>query len=67
MRGNYEVRQGDALRCHGVRIKFHKVWFRHSKVKKGGYTDIQTEWSSHKPTFISQNEESKLKIKLNRL
>jgi hypothetical protein len=31
--------------------KFHKDWFRHSKVEKGD-TDAQTAWGSHKPVSI---------------
>jgi hypothetical protein len=39
MGGIYEVRQWDRLRCHDIHTEFHKEWFRHSKVGRGGYTD----------------------------
>jgi hypothetical protein len=29
----------DGLRYHDIHAKFHKDWFRHSKVDGGGYTD----------------------------
>jgi hypothetical protein len=33
--------------------RFHKDWFRHSKVVIGGYTCRHTDSkASHKPTFI---------------
>jgi hypothetical protein len=32
----YELRPRDGLRCHDTRIKFHKDWYRHSKVEGGG-------------------------------
>jgi hypothetical protein len=32
MVGVYEVRRSDGLRCHDVHTRFHKDWFRHSKV-----------------------------------
>jgi hypothetical protein len=35
MGGIYEVRRWDGLRCHGIYTKFHKYWFRHSKVNRG--------------------------------
>jgi hypothetical protein len=38
--GIYEVRRWDGLRCHGIHTKFHKDWFRHSKVNRG---DSQTQ------------------------
>jgi hypothetical protein len=38
--GIYEVRRLYELRCHDISTKFHKVWFRYSKVD-GGYTDRQ--------------------------
>jgi hypothetical protein len=31
-------------------------------MKDGGFTDTQTAWRSHKPPFIFQNKESRLKI-----
>jgi hypothetical protein len=40
MKGIYEVRRWDVLRCHDIYTKFHKYWFKHSKVNGGG--DIQT-------------------------
>jgi hypothetical protein len=39
MGGIYEVRHGDGLRGYDMHAKFHKDWFRHSKVNRGGYTD----------------------------
>jgi hypothetical protein len=30
---------------------FIKTWFRLSKVNKGGFTDTQTAWRSHKTTL----------------
>jgi hypothetical protein len=36
----YEVRLSDGLRCHDVHTKFHKDWFRHSKVN---VRDTQTQ------------------------
>jgi hypothetical protein len=45
-----------------MRTKFHKDWFRHSKVNGGGgYTLTQTATWSHKPTLFFQNKESRLK------
>jgi hypothetical protein len=35
----------------GSGAKFHKDWFRHSKVEEEE-TDTQTAWGSHKPIFI---------------
>jgi tRNA 2-selenouridine synthase SelU len=45
----YAVKTG--LRYHDIDTEFHKDGFRHSKVD-GGFTDIQTAWWSHKPTYI---------------
>jgi hypothetical protein len=39
MGGICEVCSWDGLRCHDVHTKFHKDWFRHSKVIRG---DSQT-------------------------
>jgi hypothetical protein len=63
MLGIYEVRRRDGLRCHGIRTRFNKDWFRQSKVNGGGgLSDTQTGWRWHKPTSIfSQNKESRLK------
>jgi hypothetical protein len=36
MGGIYEVRRQDWLRFHDIHTKFHKNWFRHSKVDMGG-------------------------------
>jgi hypothetical protein len=33
MGGIYEASGWDGLRCHDIHTKFHKAWFRHSKVK----------------------------------
>jgi hypothetical protein len=52
------LRRWDGLRCRDIRTKFHKVWFRHSKVNGGG---TQTSTWSHKPTLFFQNKESRLK------
>jgi hypothetical protein len=49
MRGIYEVSRWDGPRCHDIHTKFHKDWFRHSKVFSGWFTDTQTTWWSHKP------------------
>jgi hypothetical protein len=47
----------DGLRCH---TKFHKDWFRQSKVVNGGGFTQTARWS-HKPTSIfSQNTESSI-------
>jgi hypothetical protein len=37
--GFHEVRHCDCLRYHDMHTKFHKDWFKLSKVVKGGYTD----------------------------
>jgi hypothetical protein len=42
----------ELLRCRDIHTKFHKNLFSHPKVDEGGYTDTQTAWSLHKPTFI---------------
>jgi hypothetical protein len=34
-----------------IHTKFHKDWFRHSKVNMGGFADTQTAWKSHKLTL----------------
>jgi hypothetical protein len=31
----YEIRRFDGVRCHDMHTKFHKDWFRQSKVNKG--------------------------------
>jgi hypothetical protein len=33
MGGIYEIRHSEELRCHDTHTKFHKDWFRHSKVR----------------------------------
>jgi hypothetical protein len=44
----YEVSCLDGLNCNDIHTKFHKDWFRHSKVdRERGFTD--TGWRSHKP------------------
>jgi hypothetical protein len=58
MGGIYEVRRGDGLRWHDIHTKFHKDWFRHSKVDMGEFTDTQTALGSHKPTL--KKKESKI-------
>jgi hypothetical protein len=35
MGGIYDVRRSDGLSCHDKHTKFHKDWFRHSKVQRG--------------------------------
>jgi hypothetical protein len=62
----YEVRRRDGLSYHDMHTKFHTDWFRHSKVDNGGFTDTQTAWRSHKPTFTFLNKESRLKIQSKR-
>jgi hypothetical protein len=42
--GIYEVRRSDWLRCHDIQAEFHNDMFRHLKVNKGAFTDIQTAW-----------------------
>jgi hypothetical protein len=37
--GIYEVRRWDEHRCHEILTKFHKIWFRHGKVK-GTHTEF---------------------------
>jgi hypothetical protein len=62
--GIYEVRRSDWFRCHDVRTKFHKNWFRQSTVdRRDSHTRTQKAWRCHKPTFILQNKESRLKGK----
>jgi hypothetical protein len=51
MGGISEVRRRDGLRYHDIQIKFHKDCFSHSNVDSG-YTQTQTAWGSHMPTFI---------------
>jgi hypothetical protein len=36
MGGIYKVCHSDGLSCHDIHMKFHKDWFRHSKIDKGG-------------------------------
>jgi hypothetical protein len=54
MRGIYEVRRWDGLRCHDIHTRFHKYWFRHSKGNNEGFADTQTAWRSHNPTLGKQ-------------
>jgi hypothetical protein len=35
MGGIYEVYHWDGLRCHDIQTKFHKDWFRHSRIDNG--------------------------------
>jgi hypothetical protein len=68
MGGISKVHRWDGLRCYDIHTKFPKDWFKHSKVNGvGGFTDTQTAWWLHKPTFIFffQNKESRLKYKKN--
>jgi hypothetical protein len=55
MGGIYKVYPWDGLRCHDIHIKFHKDWFRHSKVDGGIYTDTQTGCRLHMPIFLVLN------------
>jgi hypothetical protein len=60
VRGIYEARRWDGLRCHGIYTKFHKhavSWF-------GGFTETQTAWWTHKPTFSFSNKLNWLKIEI---
>jgi hypothetical protein len=41
MGGICVVHRWDGLRWHGVRTKFHKDWFRHSKVSGGIHEDTR--------------------------
>jgi hypothetical protein len=43
MGGIYEVRRSDELSCLDIHTKFHKDWFRHSEVDKGGIHRL-TAW-----------------------
>jgi hypothetical protein len=48
-----------------IHNKFHKDWFRYSKVNRSGYTDTKTQTEtviSYKPTFSFQNKVSSLKV-----
>jgi hypothetical protein len=36
MIGIYDVRHWEGLRCRDMHTNFHKDWFRHSKVNRGG-------------------------------
>jgi hypothetical protein len=40
--GIYEVHHSDGLGCHDIHTEFHKDWFRHSKIDKGGFTDTHS-------------------------
>jgi hypothetical protein len=41
MREIYELHHRDGVRCHDIHTKFHKDFFRHSKVDRGD-THIDT-------------------------
>jgi hypothetical protein len=59
--GILEVRRWDEFRCHNIHNKFHKDWFRHSKVNRRGFSDTQAAWKSHNPTFFFfQNKQNRL-------
>jgi hypothetical protein len=61
IRGIYEVRRWDGLRCHDIRTKFNKDYFRYLEVERG----IQThrEHGDLISLFLFfQNKESRLKI-----
>jgi hypothetical protein len=62
MGGIYDFCRWDGLRYRNIHTKFHRNWFRHSKVIGERFTDTQTARISHKPTFISLNEESRQKM-----
>jgi hypothetical protein len=50
----------DGLRCHYVRTKFHKDWFRHSKVNRGG--GIHRQRGYHVSLLsVFENKASRLK------
>jgi hypothetical protein len=49
---DFYLSRWDGLRCRDICTKFHKDWFRHSQVNRGGYTDTQRAKWSYKPTFI---------------
>jgi hypothetical protein len=56
MGGIYEEHRWDWFRCHYMHTKFHKDWFKYSKVNGGKEftgTCTQTAWRAHKPTLIS--------------
>jgi hypothetical protein len=38
----YELRLSNEVRNHDIRSKFHKDWFRHSKVNRRGDTHTDT-------------------------
>jgi hypothetical protein len=45
--------------------KFHKVWFRHSEVDKGGFREIEARREQGDLTrliLVLKNKESRLKI-----
>jgi hypothetical protein len=46
MGGIYELCRRDGLMCYDIHAKFHKDWFRYSKVDMGGYIDTQTAGDS---------------------
>jgi hypothetical protein len=37
-----------------MHTKFHKDWFRHSKINKGGFTDTQHDDIINLPLFFSE-------------
>jgi hypothetical protein len=51
----YEVCRWDGLRCHDIHTKFHKDWFRHSKIDRAD-TQTQTSWWSHEPFFFQNHK-----------
>jgi hypothetical protein len=65
MRGIYEVRCWDGLRCHNIHTKYHKAWFSHSKVDGGGGDTQRHRQHCDRISLLSffQNKESRLKDK----
>jgi hypothetical protein len=59
--GGIYIRRWDRLKCLDIRSKLKKDWFSCSKINWGD-THTQTHIGSHKPTFIFENEESRLKL-----
>jgi hypothetical protein len=50
------------LTYHGIYIKFHKDWFRHSKVNAGGESRARRQHDDL-PSLLFQNKERRLKCK----
>jgi hypothetical protein len=66
MGGIYESRRWDGLRFHDIYTKFHKDWFRHSKVYMRGCEDSRIHRQHDdliRLLLFFQNKESRLKMK----